>query len=56
MKVMICNKCGKTINDDSVFCEYCGNKIEIKKRGKKERRRILQILRRADIRWNAVLL
>ena len=21
---MICSKCGKTINDDSVFCAYCG--------------------------------
>lgn len=36
VKVMICNKCGKTINDDSVFCEYCGNKIEIKKEEKKK--------------------
>jgi hypothetical protein len=25
---MICPKCGKTITDDSVFCEYCGSKVE----------------------------
>ena len=25
---MICNKCGKTLPDDSTFCQYCGNKIE----------------------------
>ena len=26
---MYCNKCGKQIADDSVFCSYCGTKIEI---------------------------
>lgn len=26
---MYCNKCGKQITDDSVFCSYCGTKIEI---------------------------
>lgn len=25
---MYCNKCGKQIVDDSVFCSYCGVKIE----------------------------
>lgn len=25
---MICNKCGKEITDNSVFCEYCGAKVE----------------------------
>ena len=25
---MVCDKCGKTIRDDSVFCTYCGSKIE----------------------------
>jgi len=25
---MVCNKCGKTIAQDSEFCEYCGAKIE----------------------------
>lgn len=24
---MICKKCGKTIDDDSVFCEFCGAQI-----------------------------
>lgn len=24
---MICSKCGKQIDDDSIFCEFCGNKI-----------------------------
>ena len=26
---MICNKCGKTLPDDSTFCQFCGSKIEI---------------------------
>ena len=26
---MYCNKCGKQIPDDSVFCNYCGVKVEI---------------------------
>lgn len=26
---MYCNKCGKQIVDDSIFCNYCGDKIEI---------------------------
>lgn len=25
---MYCNKCGKQILDDSVFCNYCGVKVE----------------------------
>jgi uncharacterized protein YpmB len=25
---MICNKCGKTLPDDSTFCQFCGSKIE----------------------------
>ena len=25
---MFCSKCGKEISKDSVFCEFCGNKIE----------------------------
>lgn len=24
---MICNNCGKNIEDDSLFCEFCGTKI-----------------------------
>ena len=24
---MICPKCGKQIEDDAVFCTYCGNKM-----------------------------
>ncbi|MGJ0344897.1 zinc ribbon domain-containing protein [Aliarcobacter cryaerophilus] len=27
---MICEKCTKTIDDDSKFCSFCGNKIETK--------------------------
>ena len=30
---MICPKCGKQIDTDSQFCEYCGAKIEKSKRG-----------------------
>ena len=26
---MYCNKCGKQLVDDSIFCNYCGVKIEI---------------------------
>jgi hypothetical protein len=26
---MYCNKCGKQITDNSVFCNFCGEKIEI---------------------------
>lgn len=26
---MYCNKCGKQIADDSIFCNYCGVKLEI---------------------------
>ena len=26
---MICNKCGKTLPNDSTFCQFCGSKIEI---------------------------
>ena len=26
---MYCNKCGKQLADDSIFCNYCGVKIEI---------------------------
>ena len=26
---MKCNKCGKTLPDDSTFCQFCGSKIEI---------------------------
>ncbi len=25
---MYCNKCGKKIEEDSTFCEYCGNKVK----------------------------
>lgn len=25
---MFCNKCGQKLSDDSLFCQYCGNKIE----------------------------
>ena len=24
---MKCSKCGKTINNDSLFCEHCGNRV-----------------------------
>ena len=27
---MFCNKCGKEINEDSIFCNYCGNKLKTK--------------------------
>ena len=27
---MICQKCNKTIDDDSKFCSFCGEKVEIK--------------------------
>ena len=26
---MICNKCGKNVSDEAVFCSYCGNKTEL---------------------------
>ena len=26
---MYCNKCGKQISDNSIFCNYCGVKIEL---------------------------
>ena len=26
---MYCNKCGKQLADGSIFCNYCGVKIEI---------------------------
>lgn len=26
---MYCNKCGKQIVDDSIFCNFCGSKVEI---------------------------
>lgn len=26
---MYCNKCGKQISDDSIFCNYCGEKVKI---------------------------
>lgn len=26
---MYCDKCGKQIVDDSIFCNYCGTKIEL---------------------------
>lgn len=25
---MYCKQCGKLINDNSVFCEYCGTKVD----------------------------
>lgn len=25
---MICSNCKKEINDNSKFCEFCGNKVE----------------------------
>lgn len=28
---MFCNNCGKEINGTSIFCRFCGNKINIKK-------------------------
>jgi len=29
---MYCSKCGKEISDDSVFCYFCGSKVEIKEK------------------------
>lgn len=29
---MICNKCKKEIDDNSKFCDYCGNVINEKKK------------------------
>lgn len=26
---MICIKCGKTLPDDSTFCQFCGNKVDV---------------------------
>lgn len=34
---MICRKCGKEIQDDSVFCQYCGKKQAEPKHGTKSR-------------------
>ena len=34
-KIMICNKCGSNIPEDSAFCQFCGNKIEKSKDVKK---------------------
>lgn len=28
---MFCNKCGKSIADDSAFCNYCRNPIQSEK-------------------------
>ncbi len=25
---MFCNNCGKEVNEDSVFCNYCGNRLK----------------------------
>jgi DNA-directed RNA polymerase subunit RPC12/RpoP len=33
---MKCDKCGKEIEEDSEFCKYCGNKINIKKNKEEE--------------------
>ncbi len=33
---MFCEKCGKNIAEESVFCEFCGNKIGSKKEEKQE--------------------
>ncbi len=32
---MYCNKCGKTIQSDAVFCSHCGEKLLIKEQGTK---------------------
>lgn len=39
---MICKVCGKEILDDSVFCEFCGSKVdeEILKKRKREERKV----------------
>lgn len=34
---MLCKKCKKEINDDSKFCEFCGNKA-LENKGLKNRR------------------
>lgn len=33
---MICNKCNQSLPDDSEFCQYCGAKIEIAKKGEEQ--------------------
>jgi uncharacterized membrane protein YvbJ len=33
---MFCNKCGKEIPDNSSFCNFCGQKIELLNKEKKE--------------------
>lgn len=36
---MYCNKCGKQIVNDSIFCSYCGVKIEQQESSNEERHR-----------------
>jgi len=32
---MLCPKCGKKVNDDDLFCTFCGTRLKITKSSKR---------------------
>ena len=51
---MYCKKCGNEIEDDSVYCNFCGAKIDkknIESKNKKETKKIKSKPKFLSIKW-----
>lgn len=44
---MICDKCGQMLPSDSLFCQYCGNRMEEKSSGNSNNEEVLKMMLKA---------